>query len=190
MIPFTREDQRYEYPLTKDSVVIDAGGHKGDFARRIAETYSSRVFVFEPVDRYFRACREALKHFPRVAVFPIGIGGYTRRDVFGIRGDSTGRFAAGESEDVDIRSIGEVLAELGLDRVALLKLNVEGSEYEILDAILAAGLAPRFDNIQVQFHDVIPEAVGRRGQIHDRLGLSHCLTYCTPFVWENWEIKK
>ena len=40
----------------------------------------------------------------------------------------------------DCRSIPSIMDELGHDRLDLLKLDIEGAEYEVLDAMIAAGV--------------------------------------------------
>ena len=47
------ETLRLDYKLTKNSVVFDIGGYRGDFAESIYEKYNCTVYVFEPVQEYF-----------------------------------------------------------------------------------------------------------------------------------------
>jgi hypothetical protein len=46
-----QESDRYDYPLTPDSFVIDAGGYEGNWAAEINHKYRAHVLVFEPVQR-------------------------------------------------------------------------------------------------------------------------------------------
>ena len=70
------------------------------------------------------------------------------------------------------------------------QLNIEGEEYKLLSDIVDNNLQTKIGNIQVQFHDFI-EDIGRgRPYIHEKLWITHHLTYNFPFVWENWEINK
>jgi hypothetical protein len=73
--------------------------------------------------------------------------------------------------------------------VDLMKINIEGGEYELLEHLIARGLTKRIRNIQVQFHeDVMAGAAGRMERIQSRLAETHHLTYQERFVWENWEL--
>ena len=72
----------------------------------------------------------------------------------------------------------------------LLKLNIEGGEFSVLEALLDRDLVKKIGNIQVQFHGCIPDAAARRDKIRERLAATHHLTYDAPFVWENWELTK
>jgi hypothetical protein len=56
--------------------------------------------------------------------------------------------------EVQATTIGELLARHGVHRAALVKLDIEGAELEILEAIDSATLA-RVDQLTVEFHDFI-----------------------------------
>ena len=79
--------------------------------------------------------------------------------------------------------------ELAGRTVDLMKVNIEGGEYELLEHLIAKGLVPRIRNIQVQFHeDVIPRAARRMERIQSSLAKTHHLTWQERFIWENWEL--
>lgn len=188
-----QDSDRYDYPcLTPDSVVIDAGGYEGNFARTIADKYHCHIVVFEPVMRFANAIRNRLASHPKVRVLPCALGGSDRMDTFHVQNDSSGVFAgSADTESVHVFSIVDALVSPWLEvlagEVAVLKLNVEGMEFEILEAILVHGLASRFLNIQVQFHTCAPAAENRYENIATQLAKTHRLTYRAPWVWENWE---
>jgi hypothetical protein len=103
----------------------------------------------------------------------------------GVAGDASGIFqASGSMERRPMRGIVELLRETG--PIDLIKINVEGAEYEILEKVLDHGLAGQLHDIQVQFHGVVPDAAARRDALRGRLVRTHRLTYDFPFVWENW----
>lgn len=187
---FTSEDQRYDYPLTKDSVVIDAGCFEGTFAAKISEKYRARVFAFEPVAHFFERCYRRFKNPSEgVRVFNYAVGGMHGTIEGRECGDGSGLYAKnGGHWSAGMITMDEALGLIGEPHVDLLKINIEGSEFDLLDDILAKGLAPHFTDIQVQFHDIVPDAVARREAIKVGLSQTHHLTFCTPFVWENWRI--
>jgi FkbM family methyltransferase len=197
-VEFT-EQRRYEYDLGPASVVLDVGAYEGTFTRTIHERYGCQVYAFEPIRAHFETVKALAG--PNVSVFGFGIGASDRTEQISVRGDSSSIFAhphasarAGSAaagpertERIEIRSLARVLEQLELSYVDLLKLNVEGCEYEILEQILQSGLTERFGNIQVQFHDVVPGAAARREAIRKGLSSTHRITYDEPFVWESHE---
>lgn len=187
MKPFT-ESLRYEYPdLNKDSLVIDAGAHVGEFARTIHTKYGCRVMCFEPVKRFYDELKKNTEGL-HIMILPIGIGATTRTESFSIKGVMSGPYADNpERETVDLIAVADIVNSA--EEIALMKLNVEGGEYEVMEAILDSGMAPRVKNFQIQFHSVIPDCRERRDRIRERLTTTHQLTYDEPWVWENWERK-
>lgn len=183
------EAMRYEYDLTPQSVVIDAGAHKGTFAYELAKRYGCEIFCFEPIEEFYETCLNRFLNADRVHVLKYGLGAKCGCETFQVKGDMTGKFAEGPQETVLILGIQDALNNMGDPLVDLLKINIEGGEYELLEAILNLGLTDRFRDIQVQFHGCIPDAVERRESIRTRLALTHELTYDCPFIWENWRRK-
>lgn len=190
MIPFTEGLRYSHYGLTPDSTVLDFGGHQGSFAKTLAERYGCRVFVYEPIPVFYQACVASLSHLPTVKVFNHGVGRSKRHINMRIKGDSTGAFAdSGELVDVQLMSIGEIMQLLGLETVQLVKLNIEGMEAETIEGMLDDGTIKRIENLQVQPHTCMPNALTRWPEIQRRLAETHELTYCEPWCWENWRLK-
>ena len=79
-----------------------------------------------------------------------------------------------------------------INTVKLMKLNIEGGEYDILEYLIKTGNITRFENLQIQFHD-IPEINGeqRMIKIQNELQKTHELEWAyRPFIHESWKIKK
>ena len=76
-----------------------------------------------------------------------------------------------------------------IEVVDLIKINIEGGEYDLLDEIIANNWLSKFKNIQVQYHDfVIDNPRERMEKIQKELAKTHQLTYQYDFVWENWKL--
>ncbi|MBU1261325.1 MAG: hypothetical protein KJ757_02310 [Planctomycetes bacterium] len=70
-----------------------------------------------------------------------------------------------------------------------MKINIEGGEYEILPRILATGLINKIKHLQIQFHDVGPNAKTQMENICSELAKTHRPRYQYKFVWEGWELR-
>jgi len=183
MTPFT-ESIRYEYDLTPDSVVLDCGGYMGDFADAIWQKYDCEVRVFEPVKQFYEICRDRFKDIPKIRVHNYGLGGSTRKSFFRIKGNMTGSFADdGPTEVIDLVEGSRILPG------DLMKLNIEGGEFEVLDNLLETREITKYKNLQIQFHQVIPDCEKRRDAIRERLAETHEEQWCFPWCWESWRIK-
>ncbi len=182
------EALRLDYPLSAESVVLDIGGHVGDWAADILARYDCHLHLFEPVRE---ACEQARRRFadnPKVHVHELALGERDGEVGIALRGTGSTLFGGGgeEVQPARMREIGTTLAELGVRYVDLCKINIEGAEFDLLEHILDTGLIVAFGDLQIQFHDVFPDAARRRRAIRDRLAESHAVTYDYAFVWENW----
>lgn len=185
------EELRYEYPLTPDSLVIDCGGYEGRFAAEIARRYCCNVEVYEPIPEFFSKCYENLHKFPKVNVYDLGIcgaGAASQFARFKIKGDSTGHFADdGEDQEVTLKRADLII--MRHDKVDLLKLNIEGGEFEVLEYLTNTGLIMLIKNIQVQWHDVVENSEQRRQAIIGQLSKTHELSWDFGWTWQNWRLK-
>jgi hypothetical protein len=89
--------------------------------------------------------------------------------------------------EVRIRDVADVISEERVAWIDLMKINIEGGEYELLERLIGSGIVQRCAHIQVQFHSFVPNARDRRARIREMLGATHRVTYEYEFVWEDWQ---
>ena len=77
-----------------------------------------------------------------------------------------------------------------LKKIDVIKINIEGAEFDLLNEVIKKNYQTKFDNIQVQFHKMFDDSHEKRDIIRKKLSETHQLTYDYTFVWENWKIKK
>ncbi len=175
-----RESLRYEYDLCRNDLVIDAGAHMGVFSEGISKKYRCHIKAFEPVDAFYREAVNRLCEHENVHIYNGGIGPNAGTATFHVQGDSSGLYSgAGETVEAYIYPVEKVL-DLP---VALLKLNIEGAEFDLLEAMLDRNLCIQCRNIQVQFHGCAPNAPERHKAIRERLLATHHLTYDFPNLY-------
>ena len=104
--------------------------------------------------------------------------------------NSSSLFSHGENfTEIQLKSVVEFMETEKIENIDLIKINIEGGEFEFFEKILSSNLALKFDNIQVQFHDFVPDSDSRMKQIQNELSKTHFLTYQFEYVWENWKRK-
>lgn len=178
---------RVQYDLNKDSVVFDLGGYEGQWASDIFARFCCNVYIFEPVLAFADGIRSRFAKNPHIRVFPFGLSAINTTAKLCVSADSTSQFKKnGDLEEVVLVKASDFLAEQNIKAIDLIKINIEGGEYELLEHLLDTGLIASIRDIQVQFHDFIPGAEARMKRIQERLSATHYLTYNYPFVWENW----
>ena len=89
-----------------------------------------------------------------------------------------------------LRSLSGVLDELDdldVGNIDLMKINIEGGEYPLLQSMADGGMLGVVDDFQIEFHDFAFAAIKRRQAILESLSKSYECTWCYEFVWENWK---
>lgn len=180
---------RLNYDLNSDSLVFDVGGYKGEFAADILCKYDSNIYVFEPIKDFFEIIENKFIKNKKVKSFNFGLAGENANLQISLSDNSSSIYLNGEkTEIIKLKSIVEFLEIHNIKEVDLIKINIEGGEYELLESLIANNFINMFKNIQVQFHDfLIENAKGRMNEIQENLSKTHKLTYQYEFVWENWE---
>jgi FkbM family methyltransferase len=187
-----RGDQllRYNYPLNSDSVIVDVGGFKGDWAAAMQSKYDPYIYIFEPVKEYYEQCVNRFKENSKISVFNYGLSDADLSIPINVTGDASSvkpGAISGCLEMIRLRTTDEVFKELGLSDIALLKINIEGGEYDLLPCLISTGAVASVAYIQVQFHNFIADCESKKAAISQRLSETHAQTWCYEFVWESWE---
>jgi len=185
------ETLRLDYPLDKTSIVFDVGGYRGDFADAIYKKHGCQIFLFEPVPLFYDECRKRFSKNPSITCFNYGLSSSSGElDIVLDNDGSSFRIDGnrGACLHARVRSLSEVVADLGIQRIDLMKINIEGGEFDLLPAAIESGLIERIKFIQVQFHNFIPGAPENRLRIRRALEKSHREMWNYEFVWESWEL--
>ena len=157
-------------------IALDLGAYVGNWAKRMAERYGCTVYGFEPSPGPAAKAAEDLQAYPQVTILPYGVGAtdctaaLTRDGPGSSIYGGTGQFGTVE---VAVRDIVVVLEELDLHSVDVMKINIEGAEYDLLERLFEANWLPRISMLSVQFHEWHPRAHRRRKQIRAMLRRSH-----------------
>jgi len=178
---------RLDYALGPESIVFDVGGFEGQWASDIFARYCCVVHVFEPVPKYAQAIETRFVGNPRIHVHGFGLAGRTREEQIAIIGDGSSIFARGDEHmSIKLKSAREFCDQAGFEQLDLMKINIEGGEYELLEHLLETGAVARVRHFQIQFHDFVPDARQRMERIQQQLGRTHRLCWQYPFIWEGW----
>jgi FkbM family methyltransferase len=169
------------------------GGYRGDFASEIYERYKCQIWIFEPVLGFHNFMESRFKENEKIRLFNVALDGETRTTSISMGMDrSSYERDLGEEkfEEIHLKNVVEFIKENSVLHIDLMKINIEGAEYDLLDKLLESELHKIITNIQIQFHDFVPFAKTRRDAIREKLAETHILSWDYPFVWESWEIKQ
>lgn len=182
---------RVEYPLSNESIIFDVGGFEGQWASDMYARYRCRIHVFEPVPSYATQIAARFAHNDAIRLHSVGLGRAPTVSQIAIDGDaSSTRLESDESVEIQIVTPEQIFDAEGVSNVDLMKVNIEGAEYDLLDHLIDTGMISRIRRLQVHFHDFVPDAEARMQSIQKRLSTTHRVTYQFPFIWENWVSKE
>jgi FkbM family methyltransferase len=194
VMPWFRDEgdktHRLNYELNADSIVFDLGGYEGEWASQIYCLYGSAIYIFEPYEVYFKNIQKKFLHNKQVRVFQFGLSNNTQTTQLSLADNSSSIFLKSDnSVDIKLVDASDFLKQNNITQIDLMKINIEGGEYDLLEHLIETGNIMKVKNIQVQFHDFIPDAEKRMKAIQNDLQKTHELTYQYEFVWENWKLK-
>lgn len=197
----THENMRYTYDLTKDSIVLDFGGFTGGFAEKLVSTYGCKVYIYEAVNRYY--WQIVKKNNPNLIAFNCGvstsngtahihvcdegsaIGKFAEQKKLGDKNESyqrnVAKFTNEPPEKIVVRDVVQILNNYKC--VDLLKINIEGGEYEILPSIINSGYINNIKHLQIQFHDFVNNCDVLHTNITSELKKSHNLVFESMWNW-------
>lgn len=187
------ETLRLEYPsLNEDSVVFDLGGYLGDFAYEINKKYGSKVYLFEPHPEFYEKCVN--RFFDNENIVPLNFGVADENGHFLLSNSNDGssftnpNLKGKQGVECQLREFFSVLSDLDINHINLMKINIEGDEYPLLQHIADKDELRIADEYQIQFHNFIEDAESKRNNIVSAISKSHRRTWCYTFVWENWKV--
>jgi FkbM family methyltransferase len=182
---------RFDYDLGPQSMVMDLGGYEGQWSSDIFSRYLCKIFVFEPVHKFAQQIKTRFSKNPAIKVCPFGLGANTRKESIGISADASSVYStSSDMETIEIHDVQDWFITHKIDKVDLMKINIEGGEYELLERLCSTGLIKKIVNVQIQFHELGKWAPERMKKIQEVLSESHAPTYLYRFYWENWRKKE
>ncbi len=181
---------RLDYDLDHSALVFDLGGYEGQWASDIFGRYCCRIHIFEPVPEFADRIAARFKRNGRISLHRFALAGENGRSFITLAGDGSSMHRqGGERREIVLVKAADFFERERIDTINLMKINIEGGEYDLLEHLIASGLVRRIRDIQVQFHDFVPDAERRMAAIQSRLQETHALTFQYPFVWENWRLR-
>lgn len=155
-------DRCYMHPdfsLGSRATVIDIGASFGPFALEIARRFpEARVLAYEPFPGSFSLLKEniALNRIDNIQAHHLAVAAAPGRLGLHLSGNDPVLFSTAtsgsQSIEVEATSLDAILAEQGIDRCDLLKIDCEGCEYEVLLGASPETLA-RVKYVSLEYHD-------------------------------------
>ena len=158
------ETLRLDYNLSKDSIIFDIGNIELIWVERMYEKYKCTIYIFEPVKSLYIKLCEKFKDDKKIKIYNL------EPDI--------------EGED----NIVVLLNSLNIEKVDLIKINMQGAEYKLLSYLLNNDECEYVKNYQIQFSSLENNYLTKYDEVKKKfLERGYVQTYCYPFVWENFK---
>jgi FkbM family methyltransferase len=181
---------RVNYDLNKDSVVFDIGGYEGQWSYDIFSKYGCNIHIFEPVPSFAENIKKIFSDNKKIQVYPFGLSDRNSNEKIYLNKNKSSLFKKeGNTTEIKLVKFSDFFLQNNIDFIDLMKINTEGGEYDLLEELIRTDLVKKLKNIQIQFHNFVPDAKERMEKIQSELEKTHRLTYQFKFVWENWILK-
>ena len=171
-------------PIDAAGLVLDVGGYQGDFTAEVSWRFGARCLIVEPVPAFAAALRVRFAANARVRLLEAALGAGAGEVELELAADGTSAFGEKGGGTVRARMLDAAALVAAESPVALLKLNIEGAEFDVLDRLQASGLLPGIRSVLVQYHRVAGDSPARRDRQRTALSATHREVFCFPFVWE------
>lgn len=147
------------YPIDqakKYRVIVDIGAHIGSFSVRCATAFpEAKIYAFEPSPASFRALQLNGQPYGNMDIFNLGISDRKMTADFFLNAVNPAQNSVsgklGKKIVVDFISLREFFSSNRLEFIDLLKVDCEGSEYDIFFS--SVDLLPAINEIYLELHD-------------------------------------
>jgi len=144
-----RRGKKAEYyvpPILRPKIILDIGSNIGAsiiyFHRQFPD---ANIFGFEPHPDTFRILQENVGHLRGVTIFNYGLGATDQRIAISADKVNFGAFSTGgrfkdrghpaATVECEVRRLDDVLREIGIAQVDLIKIDCEGAEADVFSTL-------------------------------------------------------
>lgn len=122
------------------SIVFDVGANVGQSAKKFRTIYpNARILCFEPVSSTYQELKRRVSKYERIETFNLAFGNTECLKSIHINPDPTStvnsfinEFTPGMTEMVKVQTLDDFCIENNIEKIDLLKIDVEGYEVEVL----------------------------------------------------------
>ena len=138
----------YYFPeKIKPEVILDIGGNVGITSIYLASIFpNATIYSFEPLLENYKILQKNTQQYGNIKVFNIGLGSKNGSFKVFLSDDSenfggVSFYSEGEGNKTEsyteckVRNINDVIQELNISSIDLMKIDTEGSEYDILSCL-------------------------------------------------------
>jgi FkbM family methyltransferase len=175
--------------LNEDSIVFDIGGYTGTWAERIYSKYRCNIYIFEPIQRFCDIIKYRFSNLDKIKIFDFALSDENKEENI-FYDDNASSFYISKNFFIKVKKIkvSDFIKDNKIEKIDLIKLNVEGDEYSILLDMIENDLINTVKKFQIQYHELTDDYENKRNKMKKYFednGYKQLYNY--DYVWEEWE---
>lgn len=152
LIQKKKKAEYYIPDIANPTIILDIGANIGITAIWMASKFpSAKIFCFEPMQDNFNILKKNIEPYKNIAAYNFGLGAttnyvdiYANEEIENMGGfslhqlDNDGENFGTEGSvyaKIEIRNAADFISELNITTIDIIKIDTEGSEYDILTSI-------------------------------------------------------
>jgi len=174
-------------PLKVKGLVLDVGAYKGAFTNTLLKVYPDLDYsLFEPIPRYAESLRKKYNDHENVKIFNCALSADGRNLNLEIAGLRSRNIARNVNAGLTAVSLNIKDIFLRSKDIELVKMNIEGMEYECLEELIQHNLLSKARYLLIQFHNFESDSASRRLLLQREISKDFTNIYCFDWLWELW----
>jgi FkbM family methyltransferase len=174
-------------------IIFDVGGYRGDFSDLILKTLpGAKIFIFEPAYLFYKLLVKKYIDNENIKIFNFALSGHNLKKKISYDDDKSSIYNSSilsPGELVDVISITDFLEQNQIKQVHLIKINIEGDEYDLLNDLINKNKINVFDQMLIQFHYYKFEDYINFKNLRLSILKTHDEYYNLNFVWSKYIFK-
>ena len=150
------DDMLYKFDgfLNESSTVFDMGSYEGEFYKEIIKKYNCNIHAFEPVEQFYSNCLESLPKKVLLNNFALGKENTTFN--ISLSNNSSSQFIGDTGNTTICNKVKfiDYINDNNIKNIDLIKVNIEGGEYELFDTILDSNYQNNIDGINKKLEEL------------------------------------
>ncbi len=179
------------FKINDASKVLDAGAYKGEFADEILKKFGSNLILYEPLESEFNYLRKKYQYNLKVELHNMAISNTDNYKFLSLENNNSSLSDVKIKNSIKIKCKNIINIFDKEKNIDLIKMNIEGSEYEILNAIINKNYLKKCKYYLIQFHHKNNENLKKNKEIIENkfLEMNFKKIFGYNYVWEVWELK-
>jgi FkbM family methyltransferase len=184
---FNCEKLKYSISFNQTGLVLDLGSYLGDYTEVVVKNNPQLTFwLYEPIPEFFSVCANKFHNKENIVVSQKAVSADGRRIKMQIDGLRSRQKSVNFPEGVTIDSISIQEIFDSVSEIQLVKMNIEGMEYECLEQLIRTNSLIKAKYLLIQFHNFEKDSQNRRDLLRKQMARDFEIIYTFEWMWELW----